>query len=66
MSLDRMVLAVAKCVKCGAGYGKCGCWSKCSTCGWSYETGKQCRRCSGDSTQEIVAMTPRRKRKQKG
>jgi hypothetical protein len=25
--IDRMILGAVKCVRCGAGYGECGCWS---------------------------------------
>jgi len=64
--LDKMILGAVKCTKCGAGYGKCGCWSKCQRCGWMFETGKMCRNCAGDSTPEIVAMrTGKRKPKAK-
>lgn len=36
-----MVTNVVGCVKCGAKYGECDCWTKCY-CGWLYETGKKC------------------------
>ncbi len=39
--IDNMITQAVKCVKCGAGYGKCKCWTKCK-CGWSYATGKRC------------------------
>ena len=40
--VDRMIDAAVKCTKCGAGYGRCDCWTQCR-CGWSYERGGQCR-----------------------
>jgi len=40
--VNRMIDAVVKCTKCGAGYGQCECWTQCR-CGWSYERGGQCR-----------------------
>jgi hypothetical protein len=39
--IDTMILKSVKCVKCGAGYGKCDCWTKCF-CGWSFEKGTSC------------------------
>lgn len=41
MSLDRLVDQAVRCVKCGAGIGKCDCWVWC-TCGWRAERGKPC------------------------
>jgi len=29
------------CVKCGAKYGQCDCWTECN-CGWLYEKGTKC------------------------
>ena len=40
--LDRFVRQSVRCTKCGAGYGKCDCWTECR-CGWLYERGGQCR-----------------------
>lgn len=37
-----MVDACVGCVKCGAKYGKCECWTKCE-CGWLFEKGGKCR-----------------------
>jgi hypothetical protein len=39
--LDRMILGAVRCVKCGAAYGACDCWERCS-CGWTAEKGKSC------------------------
>lgn len=40
--INSMIDAAVKCTKCGAGYGKCDCWTECR-CGWHYERGGQCR-----------------------
>lgn len=42
MSLDQMIKNAVRCTVCGAGYGKCDCWSRCE-CGWSYRKGEACR-----------------------
>lgn len=41
-AIDDLVTAAVRCCKCGAGYGCCDCWEKCS-CGWLAEKGKPCR-----------------------
>ncbi len=41
-ALNRMIDAAVRCVKCGQPMG-CGCWTKCPSCSWSFETGKACR-----------------------
>lgn len=66
-TVGSMILSAAMCTKCGAGYGKCGCWTRCA-CGWSYETGGKCRNTvhnDGDGTLQVVAMNTARKRKSK-
>ncbi len=39
--LDKAILNTVRCVKCGAAYGKCDCWEKCS-CGYFAEKGQPC------------------------
>jgi len=36
--------SMLKCTVCGAGYGQCDCWVKCSIpgCAWSYRKGRKC------------------------
>jgi hypothetical protein len=56
-ALDKMICETVKCTICGAGYGKCGCWTKCG-CGWSYLAGAACNNPKhgiGDGTLTIVA-----------
>lgn len=64
-ALDRMILSSVKCPICGAGYGQCDCWQKCSVCGWSFQKGKACRNPvhGGDGGLEIVALKPDRKKR---
>lgn len=40
--IENFILKSVGCVKCGAPYGKCDCWTKCK-CGWLYEKGKKCQ-----------------------
>jgi hypothetical protein len=54
--LEKAILGAAKCVICGAGYGKCDCWAKCETCGRSYRKGETCQHGEGSDTPEVVAM----------
>lgn len=56
MAVDKMILGTVKCTLCGAGYGKCDCWTKCQ-CGWLFETGTTCRnpKHGGDGQLSIVA-----------
>jgi hypothetical protein len=39
--ISRAVYAGVKCTICGAGYGKCDCWTPCA-CGWVFEKGTKC------------------------
>lgn len=39
--LDRLILSNVKCTICGAAFGECDCWVKCS-CGHSFERGTKC------------------------
>lgn len=41
MSISDLILKNMQCAKCGAGYGKCDCWQKC-TCGWSHAKDEKC------------------------
>jgi hypothetical protein len=61
--LDKLILDSVKCTICGAGYGKCDCWVRCTKCGWSFENGTKCRHCAGDGGLEVVAMSKPRRRK---
>lgn len=36
-----MIMNAVNCTKCGAKYGACNCWTKCS-CGWSYAQEETC------------------------
>jgi hypothetical protein len=57
MSIRDMVDAVARCVKCGAKPGACGCWIRCY-CGWLKERGTGgCRRCSGVAFVRVAPST---------
>lgn len=48
MSIGDMINASVRCVECNAqGVGSCNCWTKCSVCRWTYETGGECRNCAG-------------------
>lgn len=40
--IEKLINGSARCVKCGAKYGMCDCWTKCK-CGWLYEKGGKCR-----------------------
>ena len=48
LPINKMVDSVAKCVLCGAGYGKCDCWTECGVCGWMFEKGTKCRNCANN------------------
>lgn len=61
--IDQMILSAVKCVKCGAGYGQCGCWAKCKECGCLCEKGKECRRCKGEPLQVVAMSGSAKKRK---
>jgi len=39
--INKLITNNVGCVKCGAKYGKCDCWVKCS-CGWLYESKGKC------------------------
>lgn len=41
MSIGKMIEQNVLCTLCGAKYGQCDCWQKCS-CGRSFEKGTQC------------------------
>jgi hypothetical protein len=45
--IEAKIDAVCKCVRCGAGYGKCDCWKKC-WCGISYDKTKPMLHCAHD------------------
>ena len=42
--IDKMIFEAVRCLKCGAKYGMCDCWSKCKSpnCTWFVEKGKKC------------------------
>jgi len=58
-SLGKLITTSVRCTVCGAGYGKCDCWKKCS-CGWSYRNdGKDtCHNpnCGGDGRLVPIAV----------
>jgi hypothetical protein len=39
--LDAMIMATARCVRCGAKFGECDCWRECR-CGRSYPRDGKC------------------------
>lgn len=39
--IERLIDNSVKCLKCGAKFGTCDCWSKCD-CGWFYEKNGKC------------------------
>jgi hypothetical protein len=56
------------CTVCGAGQGKCDCWTECA-CGWSYRKGESCRNVdcthSGPRPPVVTLQCPRCRRSQR-